>query len=134
MTPEFGLGAVLHWEGFEFEDGTTANKYFVVLGAKPGHDCLVVIATSQRKGKSYQPGCHANEGYYHIPGSGKDFFPKDTWLLLMECKVLRSAEVVKAGMAGTLRVADTLRGQLANEIRNCLKRVEDVSPAQLTLL
>ena len=132
--PESGLGAVLHWEGFEIEDGTTANKYFVVLGAKPGYDCLVEIATSQRKRKSYQPSCHANEDYYHIPGSGKDFFPKDNWLLLMECKVLRSAEVVEAGMAGTLRAVDTLRGQLANEIRNCLKRVEDVSPAQLALL
>lgn len=134
MTPAFGVGAVLHWKDFEFEDGTAANKYFVVLGAKPRHDCLVVIATSQPKGKSYEPGCHAEQGYYVIPGTGRNFFPKDTWLLLMECKVLRSAEVVKAGMAGALTVADTLREQLANAIRNCLRRIEDVSPAQLDLL
>ncbi len=71
---------------------------------------LAVVATSQPKGRSYEPGCHQKEGYYHIPGGSRDFFPKDTWLLLMECKVLRSAEVVKAGMAGTLRAVDTLRG------------------------
>ena len=74
------------------------------------------------------------KGYFHIPGEGRDFFPEDTWLLLMECRILRLAEVVKAGMEGALTVKNTLRQQLANEIRNCLRRIDDVSQAQLDLL
>lgn len=92
MTVELGVGDVLHWEGFKFGDGVIRNKFFVVLGAKAGRDCLVVIATSQHKGKSYEAGCHPNEGYYLIPGGSKDFFSEDTWLLLMECRVLSFAE------------------------------------------
>ena len=134
MKGSFGVGAVLHWKGFEFSDGTTKDKYFVVLGAKPGRDCLVVIATSQPRRRSYTPGCHAGEGYYHIPGGKKDFFRKDTWLLLMECRVLQLATVISLGRDGTLRTATQLREQVANEIRNCLKQIDDVSPAQLDLL
>ncbi len=134
MTAAFDVGAVLHWKDFTFEDGTTKNKYFVVLGAKPASDCLMAIATSQPKRRSYQPGCHANEGYFHIPGGSKDYFPKDTWLLLMEFQILRLAEVVSAGVQKVLTVEGTLRQQLANEIRNCLRRIDDVSQAQLDLL
>ena len=134
MTASFHVGAVLHWEGFEFDDGTAKNKYFVILGAKPRHNYLVVIATSQPKSRSYQPGCHAQEGYYHIPEGGKDFFRKDTWLLLMESLVVRPSEIVKLGLDGRVRTVGTLRDQVANAIRNCLRQVEDVSQAQLELL
>lgn len=134
MTTAFEVGAVLHWSGFEFEDGSTKNKYFVVLGAKPESDCLVVIATSRPKDRSYSPGCHQNEGYYHIPGGGKDFFPEDTWLLLMECRAMGLAEVLKAAMARELTVSGKLRTEIANAIRNCLKRIDDISPVQIALL
>ncbi len=134
MTGTFGIGAVLHWTEFQFEDGTTANKFFVVLGAKQGHDCLLVITTSRPKNKSYHPGCHPEEGYYHIPGGGKDFFPEDTWLLLMECKIFRPSDIVRGGLEGQIEVVDHLRQQVANEIRNCLGQIDDVSPAQLALL
>lgn len=134
MTVELGVGDVLHWEGFKFGDGVIRNKFFVVLGAKAGRDCLVVIATSQHKGKSYEAGCHPNEGYYLIPGGSKDFFSEDTWLLLMECRVLSFAEVRNATSGKQLRVKAGLRQDLANAIRNCLKRIEDVSEAQLDLL
>ena len=134
MTGSFGIGAILHWKNFQFENGTTKNKFFVVLGAKTGRNCLVVIATSQPRARSYEPGCHAEEGYFHIPGGNKDFFSKDTWLLLMECRILELAAAVKAGLEGSLKPVDQLREQLANEIRNCLKRTDDVSPVQLELL
>ncbi|MGX1321803.1 hypothetical protein AB7M17_005256 [Bradyrhizobium sp. USDA 377] len=29
-------GSVLHWAGFEFDDGDTADKFFVVVGAQGG--------------------------------------------------------------------------------------------------
>ena len=43
----FDVGAILHWADFEFDDGTSKDKFFVVLGAKPDRNCLVVITTSQ---------------------------------------------------------------------------------------
>jgi len=134
MTASFGVGAVLHWKNFEFPDGSQKNKFFVVLGARSGQHSLVVIATSKRKNKDYNAGCHPREGYYHIPGARKDFFTEDTWLLLMECQVIDSAKIIGLGMSGALTVAGQLRIDLANAIRNCLKQIQDVSQAQLSLL
>ena len=38
-----GPGTILHWEGFKFPNGTEANKYFVVVGARPGQNYLARI-------------------------------------------------------------------------------------------
>ena len=45
-----GPGSILHWEGFRFPNGTEANKFFVIVGAQPGHNYLAIMATSQQKG------------------------------------------------------------------------------------
>jgi len=78
-------GCVLHWVGFKFKDGNTANKYFVIVGAQPNKNYLAVITTSrQKRGRKPQAGGNHEGGWYHIPGGGKDFFPDDTWLLFEE--------------------------------------------------
>jgi hypothetical protein len=79
--PTVRVGCILHWKGFTFPDGATANKYLVIVGAQPGKDYLAVVATSRQRRRSNQPGGNAEDGYYHIPGGGKDWFPEDTWLL-----------------------------------------------------
>jgi hypothetical protein len=133
-TAQFSVGAVLHWRGFRFADGATADKYLVVLGCKTGHDALLVVATSKRHRKKFNHGCNAADGYHFIPGTGKDFFPLDTWLLLAAPRVASSAELIQCGIRGEVSVCGKLRDQLANEIRNCLKRVKDVSAYHVSLL
>ena len=130
----FEIGAVLHWSGFRFKNGTTKDKFLVVLGAKAKHNFLLVVATSQQHHRVFDLGCHAQEGYYHIPGSGKDFFKLDTWLLLAEPYEVSPARLMQENFSGNISVAANLRQDLANAIRNCLKRVPDITPAQLALL
>jgi hypothetical protein len=86
MATSIAAGEVLHWATFQFEDGSSQNKFFVVLGAKPGHNMLFTIATSRKKRRRYDPGCNEQEGYFHIPNGGRNVFELDTWLLLMECR------------------------------------------------
>ncbi|HEX9572297.1 MAG TPA: hypothetical protein VF969_08590 [Burkholderiales bacterium] len=89
-----GPGCVLHWTGFQFEDGAVANKYFVIVGAQPNKNYLAVIATSKmRRGRKPDPGGNPEGGWYHIPGGGKDFFPVDTWLLFEAPQELSAAQV-----------------------------------------
>lgn len=128
-------GCVIHWKDYVFDNGQTANKYLVIVGAKQGCNYLAVVATSQPRKRKFEPGCHATEGYYHIGGGGKDHFPKDTWLLVAEAVELTPAELVKRAMVEkTISIVGQLRGEIANALRNCLKRCPDVSPAQIALL
>lgn len=56
------------------------------------------------------------------------------WLILAEPRIASAAEVLKHGLSGVLSVEHNLRQDLANAIRNCLKRTRDVSQLHLDLL
>ena len=96
-------------------------------------DCnfLAVIATSQQHKRKFDPRCNHKDGYYHIPGGKKDWFPKDTWLLLAE-----PVEVVAAQFLANAQITfqDKLRPDIANAVRNCIKKCDDVSEAHIALL
>ena len=129
-----GVGSILHWKGFTFADGETANKYLVIVGAQPDKNYLAVIATSKQKRRGNQPGGNPEGGYYHIPGGGKDWFPLDTWLLFEEPREISSAELVKEGLLKNIEVQGSLRPDIANAICNCMRRCDDVSEHHRGLL
>ena len=129
-----GVGTILHWKGFTFPDGETANKYLVIVGAQPGKNYLAVVATSKQKWRSSQAGGNPEGGYYHIPGSGKDWFPLDTWILFEEPREISAGELVKEGLRKNIEVKSRLRGDVANAICNCMRRCDDVSKHHRCLL
>ena len=135
MTTGIIPGCILHWKNHKFDDGGVADKYFVILGAKAGSNYLAVIATSRQHHMEFKPGCHHEAGYYHIPGGAKDWFPKDTWLLLFRPIELSAQELLKLAMVEKqITTEGHLRPAIANAIRECLKLCLDVSPAQKALL
>jgi len=129
-----GVGCILHWKGFTFQDGAQADKYLVIVGAQSDKNYLAVVATSRQKRRDNQPGGNPEGGYYHIPGGGKDWFPKDTWLLFEEPREISVEEFAKERQAKTLTVEGYLRHDIGNAICNCMKRCEDVSEYHQSLL
>jgi len=127
-------GCIFHWKNHKFEDGETADKYFVILGAKKDCNLLAVIATSKQRGKKFEPGCHAKDGYYHIPGGGKDWFPKDTWVLLGRPQELSLAKFLGLGLEKVVNLSGNLRDDIANAMRNCFKASPDASDQLISLL
>lgn len=131
---EIKNGCIFHWSDYQFADGERADKYLVILGCKEQCNYLAVVATSQPKKRKFEPGCNAAMGYYHIPGGGKDWFPKDTWLLLSDPREIHPGEFLKFAMTKAIQHKGQLRDDIANAIRNCLKRCDDVSEYHLSLL
>ena len=127
-------GCILHWKGFTFANGEKANKYLVIVGARPGQNYLAIIATSKKRQRYNQPGGNPDGGYYHIPGGGKDWFPEDTWLLFESPREISAAEFVKEGLAKNLTIEGYLRHDIANAICNCMRRCDDVSEYHISLL
>lgn len=135
MAGNFQFGAVLLWREFDFPDGgEKRDKFFIVLGARKSSPSIAVICTSQQRSKKAVAGCHAEHGYYFIPGGGKDFFRADTWVELHRAFVFDAAKLVASMMSGEMSAIANLRPELAAAVRNCFKRSEDASAAQIALL
>ena len=127
-------GCILHWAGFKFEDGSEVDKYFVIVGAQPNKNFLAIITTSQRKKKDNTPGGNPEGGYYHIPGGGKDWFKKDTWLLFERPVEISATELLARKFKNEIELKGKLRGDIANRICNCMKQCQDVSEYHKVLL
>ena len=135
MNGAFEIGAVLHHRNFPFDDGTTKNKYLVVLGAKPGCDYLCALTTSKQWKMKSEGGCHHRpRTYFFIPGGGKSFFPKNTWVALHAPLTMSVVEITQKGMTNIVSVAGNLPRNLVGQIRNCLKGSTDLTNEQKRLL
>lgn len=133
MAGDFKYGAVLGGKKFQFDDGDVSDKLLVLLGAKTGKSYLAVLTTSQPHGRKANPGCHAEDGYFFI-SAGSHGFPKDTWLELHRPVEMNAATILSGNLTRDIWVVANLPEQIANEIRNCLKRSPDITPHQISLL
>lgn len=134
MAGEFKFGAVLSWEDFKFEDGGESDKLLIVLGARKGVNAIAVVCTSKQRSKKALAGCHEQEGYYFIPGGGRNWFKLDTWVELHRSFELDAAKLLTALMTKQATALANLSPEIAAAIRNCLKKTDDVTPAQIALL
>lgn len=109
MSAEMRIGAVLHHQNFEFDDGTKKNKYLIVLGAKSGCDYLCALVTSQQWRLKSQKGCHHTpHTHFFIAGDGKNFFRKDTWIVLHKPFMMSRAAATQDGMQGIIEIEANL--------------------------
>ena len=135
MSGDLTIGAVLHHRKFQFEDGTKRDKYLVVLGAKSGCDYLCALTTSQQWRMKAERGCHHKpRTYFFLPSEGKNFFSKDTWVVLSDPRIISRAEMMQKGLQNILEVTGNLKGNITGEIRNCLKGSKDISKREMQLL
>ena len=82
----------------------------------------------------FRSGGNPDGGYYHIPGGGRDWFPKDTWLLFEEPREISAAEMISEGLKKNIEVKGHLRPDIANAICNCMRKCDDVSEVHVALL
>jgi hypothetical protein len=70
----------------------------------------------------------------HSPTGGKDWFPKDTWLLVAEPQELSPAKFLKSVIDKVITLEGQLRVSVSNALRECVRACPDVSDAQKDLL
>ena len=135
MSGDFKIGAVLHHDQFKFENGTTRDKYLVVLGANPGSDYLCALTTSRQWRMKAERGCHHKpRTHFFIPGDRKNYFPRDTWIVLSAPVIMSRVEMLQKRTQGTVEVKANLEKNITGEIRNCLKSSRDLSKRQKDML
>ena len=119
MTP----GNVIFWPSFSFDDGGTANKLLVVVGARGSQARLLFKTTSQaRTSRPDNDGCHAAASVFRFKANLAGF-DVPTWVQFDPGIVLNVDDM--QGNGG--RVMFSLRPVDLSAIINCYKKSEDIS-------
>lgn len=128
-------GAIIFVKDYEFDDGSTKDKLLVVLGTKEGQDYLCALTTTAQWMRDVGHGCYHNaQTYFFLEGDGKNYFNKDTWILLSQAYIYSSAWLLNQSLSGKAKVVGEVKPDVAGQIRNCYKESRDASPIKLTLL
>lgn len=126
MTP----GSVFFHEEFEFHDGESGEKLFVVLG---NVDNVAVVAktTSRQKGKGTVYGCQPEDRLHNFFIPPKvTYLKKTTWVCLNEFYEIDLREALRLRMKGTIKPVCTFVGAITREIQNCALDSDDITGSQ----
>lgn len=119
-------GQIFLFKDFKFDDGTKGPKLFIAL-CDPDHEkpCLALITTSQIK-KWYEgsrPGCNPKKRVFYIPKDWREFFRRNTYVLLPQIYPFPSTLLLKEKFSGKIDWdIGKLSNQCLSQLINCLKK------------
>ncbi|MBB3103749.1 hypothetical protein [Azomonas macrocytogenes] len=123
-------GKVLLDKKFVFSDGSTKEKYLVIIG-KVDHTLIAVKTTS--KGHRYRNdfGCQSGNYYpaFLLP-AGSCCFPLNTWVCLGDFYELKANELQAKMVAGQVYRCGEIPRELIRDIQFCAKGCDDISGYQ----
>lgn len=123
-------GQVLFYKNFPFEDGSAADKLFVILYvADINSPCLVLKTTSQSKRyEGCQEGCDTQKSVFFVPLHWHESFPFDTYIQLPQVFEIRAAEIFAGTLSGRMHLMNALSVDCFAQLRNCLRKFrKDIS-------
>jgi hypothetical protein len=123
-------GTILLHKAFQFADGSTANKYLVVLAYTASH---LVVAKTTSKGNRYRldHGCQAASQFpAFLLTQGCCCLPLNTWVCLSEFYELALSELVTKMIASDIVKFGVLSNSLTRDVQVCAVGCDDISQAQ----
>ena len=119
--PDFG--DVLHYNDFEFEDGTKKDKYIIVLNSTClENPCLFLITTSQSiRYQDAKSGCNPQRKVFFIPASWRTLFPSDTFIPLPQIREIDTLELLSGSLANRICPLGRLPEKVGLRLLQCLR-------------
>lgn len=127
-------GTILLHRNFVFEDGSTRDKYLVVLGAR---DQIVLVAKTTSNGARYRNdhGCQsANQFPAFLLTAGCCCLPRSSWVCLGDFYELDSNALVGGITAGNIYRVGELTDELTRDLQFCAKNSDDISSHQESIV
>jgi len=131
-------GDILLYRKFTFDNGSQADKLFIVLNyfdaAKP---CLTLKTTSRPE--HYQgcgKGCNRERRCFYAPMDWQTCFRIDTYIQLPQIFQFDAAELLRGGIAGKIEfLQSSLTSDCLGQLKSCLSGFkEDISQAHWALI
>lgn len=127
-------GTIFFHKKFKFKDGGVGEKLLIVLNEpKKNESYLFCKTTSRSKFNLEHQGCYSDKNIY-ILNADHDSFQKKTWVQFHELYEANATDLLRARFDGDLEVKAQLRIETINALVNCIKRSDDISKYQLSLL
>ncbi|WP_238875305.1 hypothetical protein [Achromobacter xylosoxidans] len=127
-------GLILLHKNFVFADGTTKDKYLIVLGLLDG---VIVAAKTTSKGHRYRNdhGCQAGNYYpAFLLTAGCCALPLNTWVCLSEFYELQEADLVQGVTSGGIFRFGYLDGELTKDVQFCASMCDDITMHQEAII
>lgn len=118
------LGQILYYKDFQFEDGSSTDKLFVILYVSDiNSPCLVLKTTSQSKRYAgVEEGCNPQKKVFFIPVDWRECFPLDTYIQLPQIIEIPAAEIFAGTLSKRIYVKNALSAGCFAQLNNCLKQ------------
>jgi hypothetical protein len=130
-------GQVLFYKDYQFDDGTTSDKLFVVLWiADINSKCLVLKTTSQPKRYcGCSEGCDIKKRAFFIPTTWRECFPLNTYIQLPQIIEISSAGIFAGILSKRMTLKSGLSGDCLRKLKACLQGFKnDIAPAHWDLI
>jgi hypothetical protein len=126
-------GKVFFHKQFQFNDGGQSDKLLIVVNEPKGNADWIWIKTTSKPKPQNTRGCHSFSNLFVLE-QGDDFLSKKTWVQFLDIYNI-STEALKDGIdAGDIHRIGNLKPQNVAAIINCMKKSQDLSPLELSLL
>lgn len=130
-------GAVFLHSQFQFHDGGTGKKYFVVLNEPLAEEPYIVAkTTSKLHDKSFSIGCNPIPAVFYIPAKNEKSFPVNTLIQLSDLYEFSKEEILKGHLKDkTITFQDDLASVTVAQLINCIRKLkEDISEYHFKLI
>ena len=131
-------GDVILYKNYQFEDGSSRDKLFVVLNNPDAScPCLVLKTTSQQKRyNGVTEGCNTGrKKTFYIPAAWNECFKIDTFVQFPIIIELPIGSMMSAAMAKNVMQIDTLSEKCLALLMSCLKKYkDDIAERHLVML
>lgn len=120
-------GQILCYENFEFEDGSTRDKLFVVLNnADVDSLCLVLKTTSQPKRyEGAEKGCNQKKNVFFVPTGWEHCFKVDTYIQLPQIIMIANDVLLAGDISRKIYVSSSLTSDCIKLLKNCLRQFKN---------
>lgn len=124
-------GAILNDRNFEFPDGETGNKLFIILTDGSRGYYVVARTTTNDNDRSKIKGCNLDDrrpGYF-IP-QNESIFDDDTWICLNYLTDFNKAELDRHLTKKEIKQVSRVTGDLFADIIHCAAIADDTTKEQ----
>jgi hypothetical protein len=120
-------GEVFVKERFVFEDGSTRDKWFVVLNqSEINEPCLALKTTSvPDRYIGCTQGCNQSRRCFFTPNAWQSCFRVDTFIQLPQIIEFPSDKLIKAGFDGEIIFKGSITSDCLSQLKSCLARFKD---------
>ena len=128
-------GTIIFYKKFRFSDGESGEKLLIILNTFKDLSIpyLCCKTTSKQKYNLINPGCYSDRNIY-ILTENQDFFRLKTWIQFEEIYELKAQDLLDAHYKGLVEVKGQLKENTINSIIKCIKKSQDITNYQLSLL